>query len=245
MRYLLLLLLFVTSLNTMAQTISGIVTDGRTGQRISGVWITSAKAGTISGLQGGFMIKANIYTDTLRAQMQGYKPYVLPVNPSVNKNIIITLQEAIIELNEVHVTGKRDRVKDSLNNRKMFAKEFNASAPKFKDIVVVSSAPGPLPVAGVTIVPSQLIRVITYKHSREYRFKKVLIRDEHNRYIDSRFGDDLVTTLTGLKDDSLLNFMDKYRPGIEELKKMTDYDIRVYIKVSGQKFKSDTLAKTR
>jgi hypothetical protein len=127
----------------------------------------------------------------------------------------------------------------------MFAKEFNSSAPKFKDIVVVASAPGPLPVAGVTIVPSQLIRAITYKHSREYRFKKVLIRDEHNRYIDSRFSDDLVTALTGLKDDSLLNFMDKYRPGINQLKKMTDYDIRVYIKASGQKFRSDAPAKTR
>lgn len=245
MRYLLLLLFFGTSLNTMAQTISGILTDGRTGQRISGAWITWAKATTISGLQGEFTIKAYNTKDTIRVQMQGYKPYVLPVDASLRKNLIITLQETVIELNEVHITGKRDRVKDSLNNRKMFAKEFNASAPKFKDIVVVAAGPGPIPVAGVTIVPSQLIRAIAYKHTREYKFKKILIRDEQNRYIDSRFGDDLVTELTGLKEDSLLNFMDRYRPGINALKKMTDYDIWVYIKASSQKFRNDTPTKTK
>ncbi|MEN0055616.1 MAG: carboxypeptidase-like regulatory domain-containing protein [Mucilaginibacter sp.] len=245
MRGLLLLLIIGTRMNAMAQTISGIVTDRHTGQRISGAWITSAKAATISGLQGEFTIKANATTDTIRVKMQGYQSYMLPVDASVNKNLIVTLQQAVIELNEVHVTGRRDRVKDSINNRKMFSREFNSSAPKFKDIVVVASNPGPIPVAGVTIVPSQLLRAITYKHSREYKFKKVLIRDEQNRYIDSRFGDDLVTGITGLKDDSLLNFMDKYRPGIDRLKKMTDYDIRVYIKASGQKFRNDTAVKTK
>jgi len=245
MRCLLLLLIIGINLNTMAQTISGIVTDGQTGQRISGAWVTSARAATTSGLQGEFLIKTNASIDTIRVKMQGYKPYVLPIDPSANKNMIIILQRAVIELNEVHVTGKRDRVKDSINNRKMFAKEFNSSAPKFKDIVVVAANLGPIPVAGVTIVPSQLIRAITYKHSREYKFKKVLIRDEQNRYIDSRFGDYLVTELTGLKDDSLLNFMDKYRPAIDQLKKMTDYDVSVYIKASGQKFRSDIAAKTK
>jgi hypothetical protein len=225
--------------------VSGIVTDGKTGQRISGAWITSAKASTISGLQGEFAIKTNNATDTIRVRMQGYKPYMLPVDPAVNRNILIALDEAIIELNVVHVTAKRDRVKDSLNNRKMFAKDFNVSAPKLKDIIVVAQAPGPLPVAGVTIVPSQLIRALTYKHSREYKFKKILIRDEQNRYIDSRFSEVLVTELTGLEDEPLLSFMDKYRPAIEVIKKMTDYDIRVYIKASIIKFRSDTLHQTK
>jgi hypothetical protein len=127
----------------------------------------------------------------------------------------------------------------------MFAKEFNASAPKLKDIIVVSAAPGPLPVAGITIVPSQFIRALTYKHSREYKFKKVLIRDEQNRYIDSRFSENLVGTITNLKGDSLLNFMDKYRPGMEQIKKMSDYDIRVYIKTSQQKMMGDSAVKAK
>jgi hypothetical protein len=245
MRYLLLLLVISAGLNANSQTISGIVTDGKTGQRISGAWITLAKASTISGLQGEFAIKTNSTADTIHVRMQGYKLYVLPINPSINKNILIALDEAIIELNVVHVTGKRDRVKDSLNNRKMFAKDFNVSAPKLKDILVVSHTPGPLPLFGVTIVPSQLIKALTYKHSREYKFKKILIRDEQNRYIDSRFSEALVAQLTGLEDESLLSFMDKYRPAIEVIKRMTDYDIRVYIKASIIKFRSDTLYQTK
>lgn len=245
MRCLLLLLIISTSLNTMAQTINGIVTDGKTGQRISGAWVISAKTGTISGLQGEFTIKTNNAADTIRVKMQGYKPYIQPVDASANKNIIIKLEQALIELNVVHVTAKRDRVKDSLNNRAMYAKEFNTAAPKLKDILVVSNSPGPLPLFGITVVPSQLIRAITYKHSKEYKFKKVLVRDENNRYIDSRFGERLVRELTNLKDDSLLNFMDRYRPTIAEIKKMTDYDIRIYIKSSMSKFRSDTLLKTK
>ncbi|WPU94591.1 carboxypeptidase-like regulatory domain-containing protein [Mucilaginibacter sabulilitoris] len=245
MRCLLPLLMIYSCINAYGQTINGILTDGRTGQRISGAWVTSAKAGTISGLQGEFAIKANSPIDTIRVKMQGYKPYMQPVDASANKNILIRLEEAVIELDVVHVTAKRDRVKDSLNNRAMFAKEFNTSAPKLKDILVVSHSPGPLPVFGVTVAPSQLIRAITYKHSKEYKFKKVLVRDENNRYIDSRFSERLVTEISGLKDDSLLSFMDRYRPTIDQIKKMTDYDIRIYIKNNIPKFRSDTLLKTK
>jgi hypothetical protein len=224
--------------------VSGIVTDKKTGRPIIGAWITSSKATTISGIQGEFAINT-AKNDTVKVKMQGYKLYVWPVNPSANKNIQIVLEEAIIELNVVHVTAKRDRVKDSLNNRKMFAKEFNVAPPKLKDIIVASSSPGPIPIAGVTIVPSQLIRALTYKHSREYKFKQVLIRDEQNRYIDSRFSERLVTELTGLKGDSLLDFMDKYRPGIEKVKTMSDYDIRVYINASAPKFRNNSVSKAK
>ena len=245
MRCLLILFIACIGVCSYGQTISGIVTDKKTGQTITGAWITSSKATTISGLLGEFTINVVKPADTVRIKMQGYKLYVLPIAPSVNKNVHIALDQAVIELNEVYVTAKRNRLKDSLNNRKMFAREFNSSAPKLKDIIVVSRNPGPLQAVGITIVPSQFIRALTYKHSKEYKFKKVLIRDEQNRYIDSKFGEELVTQLTCLKNDSLLNFMDQYRPSIDQIKKMTDYDIRAYIKASIIKFRSDTLHQTK
>ncbi|WP_419700161.1 carboxypeptidase-like regulatory domain-containing protein [Mucilaginibacter sp. NFX135] len=246
MRSLLTLLLIYVCLCSYGQTVNGVVTDERTGRPLTGAWIATSKANVITGIQGEFSVVGAKTNDTLWVKMQGYKLCVLPLNLANNKNIRVGLEAAIIELHEVHVTAKRDRVKDSLNNRKMFAKEFNASAPKLKDIIVVSgSNAGLLPVAGVTIVPSQFIRALTYKHSREYKFKKVLIRDEQNRYIDSRFSENLVSAITNLKGDSLLDFMDKYRPGIEHIKKMSDYDIRIYIKTSQQKFMDDSLGKTK
>ncbi|MDN5284424.1 MAG: CarboxypepD reg-like protein [Mucilaginibacter sp.] len=244
MRYLFILLMVCSCLCSYGQTVSGIVTDKRTRQPVTGAWVTSSKATAISGIQGEFTINT-AKSDTVKVKMQGYKLYGLPVNPSAKKNLQIVLEEAIIELNVVHVTAKRDRVKDSLNNRKMFAKEFNAAPPKLKDIIVVSSNPGPIPIAGVTIIPSQFIKALTYKHSREYKFKQVLIRDEQARYIDSRFSERLVTELTGLKGDSLLDFMDKYRPGIEKVKTMSDYDIRAYINISAPKFRSSFVSKAK
>jgi len=246
MRSLLILFLMCTCLCSYGQGISGMVSDKKTGQPLAGAWVATSKANVITGIQGEFSIATEKNNDTLRVKMQGYKLFVLPLNSANNKNIRIGLDAAVIELGEVHVTGKRDRIKDSLNNRKMFAKEFNSSPPKLKDMIAVSgSNAGLLPVAGITIVPSQFIRAFTYKHSREYKFKKVLIRDEQRRYIDSRFSESLVGTVTNLKGDSLLDFMDKYRPGIELLKKMSDYDIRVYIKTSQQKLMGDSLVKTK
>lgn len=246
MRGPLTLLLMCTCLYSYGQTVSGIVSDKKTGQSLTGAWVSISKANVITGIQGEFSLVGAKTNDTLRVKMQGYKLYVLPLGSANSKNIRIGLEAAIIELNEVHVTAKRDRVKDSLNNRKMFAKEFNSSPPKLKDMIAVSgSNAGLLPVAGVTIVPSQIIRALTYKHSREYKFKKILVRDEQRRYIDSRFSESLVGTITDLKGDSLLDFMDKYRPGIEQIKKMSDYDIRVYIKTSQQKLLSDSLVKTK
>jgi hypothetical protein len=120
----------------------------------------------------------------------------------------------------------------------MFAKSFNASAPKLKDIVRVSKGLGPLPIAGVTIIPSELIRAISYKSSRQYKFKKRLLTDEDDKYVDSRFDKDLVSEITKLQNDSLSIFMDKYRPAAGVLKKMTSYDVMIYIKKSLQSFRS-------
>jgi hypothetical protein len=244
MRGLLIMLILFMCLKCRGQTVSGVVTDKKTGQSVTGAWVTSSKSTVISGLWGEFAINTKP-TDTIKVKMQGYQLYTLPINPSINKTLQIELNEAFIQLNEVHVIAKRDRVKDSLNNRRMFEKGFNASGPKLKDIIVVSATPGLIPIAGITIVPSQFIRAITYKHSREYKFKKVLIRDERNRYIDSRFSEGLVTEMTSLKADSLLDFMDTYRPTIDKIKKMSDYDIRMYIKTSLVKFREDASLKTK
>jgi hypothetical protein len=81
--------------------------------------------------------------------------------------------------------------------------------------------------------------------SRREAFARYASTDEQNRYIDNRFSENLVTELTGLKDEPLLSFMDKYRPTIEVIKKTTDYDIRVYIKACIIKFRSDTLHQTK
>jgi len=227
-------LLFIC-LNTYGQQVNGFVTDKQTGRFISGAFIKSAAAIVLSDLHGQFTIKVNQPNDTLHVTMRGYEPHQQTVNEA-DKTIIIALSQTT-QLREVTVTAQKDRVADSIATRKMFAKSFNSRAPKFGDIVQVDVAPGPVPVAGVTIIPSQLVRAITYKYSREYQFQKTLLQDENDKYIDARFNKSLVTQLTKLEEDSLTLFMYKYRPTIVAIKKMTSYDLRTYIKKSLVDFK--------
>jgi len=238
MRILFIAIIMLTCLNTYGQTINGIVTDKQTGQAISGALITSSKSTVISDLRGNFTIAIKEINDTISVTMQGYS-LCKTSNLAANTAISIALDKTPIALKEVKVSAKRDRLKDSLNNREMFAKSFNSAAPKLKDIVRVSQGLGVVPIAGVTIVPSEFVKAMTYKHSREYKFKKTLINDEQYKYIDSRFNKSLVVVITKLQADSLADFMEKYRPDINAIKKMTDYDIRVYIKKSLVEFKGN------
>ena len=238
MRGLLTIAICLFCFNAYSQQINGIIIDKQSGRLISGARIASSKGIVISDLHGGFLIAIKSSgDDTINVTVEGYALYQSSVSIR-NAALIIALNKKAIELKEVKVYGG-NRIADSINTRKMYAKAFNSAAPKFKDIVKVNTIDGPLPVTGVTIIPSEFIKALTYKHSREYKFKKTLIRDENDKYIDSRFSRILVAEITKLQTDSLSNFVDKYRPKIEALKKMTDYDIRVYIKKSLISFKHD------
>jgi hypothetical protein len=147
------------------------------------------------------------------------------------------MEQATIQLQQVNISARRDRVKDSISNRIQFARDFNSHPPKFSDIIRPGASVGPIPMAGVSIVPSQLIALLTYKHSNAYRFKQALIRDEEGKYVDSRFSDERVAQLTGLQSDSLYHFINQYRPAAAQVRKMSDYDIFSYIKKSAAKFR--------
>lgn len=238
MRYLMIFVFLCCYLEGYSQKLSGIVTDKNTGQRISGAWVTTKSGTTISNMAGEFAVNTSKLKDTLKVKMQGYKLYVLPVDISKVNTVAIALEQTAIELNQVNISARRDRVKDSISNRKDFAKDFASRPPKFTDIVRPSVGVGPYPMVGVSIVPSQLIALLTYKHSRAYKFKKALIANEQAQYVDSRFSDERVAQLTALPDDSLHQFIELYRPAIAQVKKMSDYDIMTYIKTSLVKYKS-------
>ena len=238
MRYLLILSFIVTCATAYGQSISGIITDSATGQRISGAWVTSAHSATSSNLIGEFTISVVKLRDTIKVKLQGYKLYKLLANDTTGNNVVIQLEQSTFQLKAVNITAKKNRVKDSISNRQMFAKDFNSKAPGLKDIIRPSVTNGLIPIVGVTISLSPLITAIAYKHSRAYKFKQVLLKDEQAKYISSRFSEAKVAQVTNLKDDSLLDFIDKFRPTITQVNKMSDYDLLTYIKLNLVKFKN-------
>ena len=79
-------------------------------------------------------------------------------------------------------------------------------------------------------------------HSSEVRqrlkFKKRIIREEEQLYINYRFSAEYVSHLTSLQGDSLKQFMVRYRPTYDFCRKAANVDILVYINDNFKKFQN-------
>ena len=143
----------------------------------------------------------------------------------------------ITNLNEVTIYGDRNFKKDSLINRVEFARQFNYKRPRVIDAFTngTNFSPGQL----ISINVLLLIQALTAKSTPEYKFNKLLIKDEHEQFVDEHFNRGIVTRITLLKGDTLSAFLVEYRPAYAFVLKATDYDMEVYIKGCFEKFRKD------
>jgi len=235
-KYLVLILIFIESISAYGQKITGFVTDKTNKQPISGALVTCGAAKTYTGSTGQFEITLSAKYDSLRITQFGYKSYsLLPGKPGVALHI--ELEPKIISLKTVTVHGDLDFKADSIRNRAAWAKQFNYTGPTVMDAFRGSTNGQPFEF--ISINPLVLIAALTKKSSPEYKFKKMLIIDEHEQYVDEHFNKGIVSRVTGLKGDTLSVFLTQYRPAYEFVKKSTDYEIEVYIKQSLEKFKKE------
>lgn len=80
------------------------------------------------------------------------------------------------------------------------------------------------------------------KNRMIWQFQEDYANFEHEKYVDRTFNPALVTKITGLKGDSLNNYMMRYRPSYEQVRGMTDYTFYNYIKTTGQRFRTPNRA---
>jgi len=236
MKYVWLILFFALSLEVHGQKLTGFVTDKAGKQPISGALITCGNDKTHTDSRGQFEIALASPNDSLRVSHFGYKTYSsLP--GKTNAFLHIELQSAVISLNIVTVHGTRNFTKDSLENRTAYAKQFNYTGPTVAD--AFKGGTNGQPFEFISVNPLILIAALTKKNSPEYKFKKMLIGDEHEQYVDEKFNKGNVSRITGLKGDTLLTFLTQYRPTYQFVLKATDYEMEIYIKESLEKFKKD------
>jgi hypothetical protein len=88
----------------------------------------------------------------------------------------------------------------------------------------------------LTVDVITLVRALTKKSTRAYKFNKLLLRDEKANYVNQKFSHGLVARVTGLKGDTLSAFVVQYRPTYAFAHKVTDYEMELYIKDCYQKF---------
>jgi hypothetical protein len=242
LRYLLLFTLFIICGDACAQVLHGRVTDKATKLPVNGALVTLGTKQTFTNSFGDFSIPAARPADTLKVMFFGYKPYKMVVVNSMEA-IHIELEAAKIALNEVtiHANRQLDFKKDSSANRGFYAKEFNYKAPKVTDAFVPAASAANNTSQLLTIDVITLVRALTKKSTREYKFNKLLLRDEQTAFVGQKFNRGIVSRVTGLKGDTLLAFVVKYRPTYQFTRKATDYDMELYIKACYKKFLKEGL----
>lgn len=241
----LLLLLFIANLSS-AQDLKGTIKDRHSGDILIGVSIKLASRNTYSDVYGKFILSDIKLGDTITFSSIGYREEKYIVGNGNLDNLVIYMEQTAILLDEVKINPLRNYKADSLKFREEFAKTFNYSKPKFKDIFItknyssnVPRHPNQVSNSTASLISVDVLSVISMlgkKNNPQSKLQQKLIKEEEEQYLDNTFSKRMVQNLTGLKGDSLQTFMQLYRPNIDTVKYMSDYDIILYIKKSYQEY---------
>jgi hypothetical protein len=235
MKYLLLFILLIAAICGYGQQIRGNVVYSDTKLPVTGALVSLGNKQAFTNSFGEFSIAAIGSNDSLKVTFLGYKTYKTRIS-IVMAHVHIELEPDKIVLQEVIVHSNRELEfkKDSTYNRKFYAKQFNYKGPKVMDAFVGNPIKNPGELISIDLIT--LVRALTKKSTREYKFNKLLLRDEKTDYINQKFSHGLVSKVTGLKGDTLSTFIVNYRPTYEYAHKVSDYEMELYIKDCYRKF---------
>lgn len=132
-----------------------------------------------------------------------------------------------------NVTVRSSYSIDSLQRREEYQQAFEKPA---------GITGGNTPSAGAGIVLSP-VSFFSKDTKQDRRLRKRLLKEEEEGYIDYVFSAARVSTLTGLKNDSLQTFMYTYRPSYKLARKLDHAGMTVYINNKFLEFKKESSAK--
>lgn len=228
------LLLSITGHFAAGQTaIQGIVFDTHTKQRISQVYVynTANDDGGYNNTRGEFTVAASP-GDILVAAAKGYYPDTLVV--SDKRVVLFNMTRSTIWLNEVSVIARRSPEERLEENKR----EFSTVYSKGNAGSIFSVAPTG---AGVSI--DALYKLISREGKNSRRLQEIIENDYRESVIDYRFTPDLVGSVTGLRGETLVDFMRQYRPSYYFILSANDYDLAFYIRSALARYRQNPAAR--
>ena len=216
-----------------AQTaIEGIVFDTHTRQRISQAFIynTANDQGGYNNTRGEFTIEASP-GDILIAAAKGYHPDTLVV--ADKKVVLFNMTRSTIWLDEVSVVARRSPEERLQANKR----EYSTAYSKGDAGSIFSTAP-----TGAGLSIGALYSLISREGKNSRKLQEIIERDYRESVIDYRFTPDLVSSVTGLKDDDLRDFMQQYRPSYYFVLSANDYNLVFYIRSSLARYRQNPAA---
>lgn len=245
MKTLFTIIFFIISNHIYAQEIKGQVLDYSTKLPISNVILNYGLQSLLTGNDGKFNLKKTASTNNLSIDKMGYETLNFSFAQLLTDTLTIYLKQSSVLLNDVNILARRNYQLDSINLRKDFSKVFAYQAPSIKD--VFSEKGLEYKTFGSNLVSNSTSSILSFdvlktislfnkNKSSITKLKKVQIKEEEQRYVDNRFSTEKVETITGLTGDSLKNFIQEYKPTSVEIKKMSDYEVLMFIKKSNSEF---------
>lgn len=238
-------LLFTCSTTVLAQNLYGIVKDVVSRSPIANAYVISSKATVLTNNSGAFVLSNVKVGDRIAVRIMGYETAEVIINRTTD-TLSIYLKQDAIALKEVNIKTSRNYKLDSLAVRKEYANVFAYKGPSFSDAFIERDPSYNSPFAFsnprstasiVSLNVLQVFKLIGKKRTQTTKLKEILVRDEELNYTDEAFSTKKVKSITGLEGEELTEFMNRYRPSIITLKKMTGYELTLYIRKSYDEFK--------
>jgi hypothetical protein len=206
--------------------LSGKIKLQSTNEILSGVTISNRSLGqhNMSDLGGNYRIAART-GDTLIISSAGYLTDTLPVTEDLfsagANGYTIYLHEKVVALPSVQISETNNYQKDSIQRHEDYAWLLDKKHP-----VKLWNEKRPGDGPGLSFSP---IGYYSKDEVRKRSLKKRLRQEEEDDYIDYKFPRVKVAQLTGLKGDSLQQFMIRYRPTYQWCRDANAMDVLLYI----------------
>jgi hypothetical protein len=205
--------------NSYGQELRGFLLDSATHLRISSVRVSNSRTNKLvySNSNGFFSIDA-ISNDTIIIKLDGYIAKRLIYSPLFNDTIRLYLSSHSKLLPGVSVSSRYNQYQmDSMVRKRDFEQMRGGR------LSTVSRAQG----FGVAI---NLDRIFKKRYKFQRKNEKHFRQRETDAYITYRYNPQLVAQYSGLKGEELQNFMDRYTPSYDWLRKHpSDDEIFRYI----------------
>ncbi len=225
MKIRLLLILLSSPAFVFAQTVQGIVTDAVTGAPLYLVSVMNDKTQVATTTD-----KNGVYTlsgksgDKIRFSYVGYSPVVKYIPPSV---IVATINVALdvnpAELETVVFKQKLTKYQlDSIERAQVYK------------LPMQRTKPSPMSPA------SAVAELFSKKAKRTYEFQKEFKKTEREKFIESRYTQQLVGKVTGATGDSISCFMAAYPMPYDYARTATDLEIKMWIRSNYKLWLTDT-----
>lgn len=180
--------------------------------------------------RGNFSIAANA-GDRLQFTTTGYTTEIVNVPPNIPL-LKVQLSQQNIHLKEFVLHSELTPFqKDSVAMHDLYQQELERKRIKPK-------------VTGLTVENpiSSLAQAVSKRYKQNKQFKATFLKDEQQKFIDTRYTPKLVTTLTGFRGDSLAVFMNAYPMDYLFARAATDLELKMWVRDNYKRYISGDAA---